>query len=97
MIVYCIILAVTDPVCGVVQYSNDFNRMGAFNISRLCGIIESGPDPLASYIAAFKAVKEFEGDTKCVTSTWNKALHDLEETSAGRSWTWQGTLFLCVL
>jgi pimeloyl-ACP methyl ester carboxylesterase len=76
----------SDPIAEAVQYSDDNNAAGAYDIKLVCSNFSSGADPLAT-LAALVVAKD--GNGTCVDVSYASYLESMKASSAGRSWLWQ--------
>jgi pimeloyl-ACP methyl ester carboxylesterase len=76
----------SDPIAEAVQYSDDNNAAGAYDIKLVCGNFSSGIDPLEA-LAGLVVAKDSNGT--CVDVSYANYIASMKATSAGRSWMWQ--------
>ena len=83
--------SLSDPIAGVVQYSNDNNKYQPFNVSVMCAQLTNEtaqPDPLLALVDLVNDIQVFT-NSSCVEVNYTAYIAELQPTSAGRSWTWQ--------
>jgi pimeloyl-ACP methyl ester carboxylesterase len=79
---------VSDPFCGVVQYSWDNNKYQLYNITGMCAQLEQD----AAKDGALEAVANFvlaNAGQECMVTDYKSMIEEMLPTSDGRSWTYQ--------
>jgi len=86
--------SITDPICGVVQYSGDNNAHGAFTIEMMCNLLQQGTDPLAAYARTIQTINN-QSSVQCIDASYANMVNDLKNPDprspmlSSRSWTYQ--------
>jgi len=81
--------SLSDPIAGVVQYNQDNNSYQPFDITEMCRMLEESSDALQGLVTVFNAYNKYSGQTECTDINYDNYIKYMQQTSAGRSWTWQ--------
>jgi len=77
---------ISDALCEVVQYNKDNNGRQQLTIDQLCTIFQNGQsNPVAAWAQAYQQIM----GTDCIEVDYGQMITDLQDTSAGRCWTYQ--------
>lgn len=83
--------SLSDPIAGIVQYSDDNTAYQPTDVAGACKILEdpSQPDPLLALLNLINFSNAFSNTTGCMDISYANYIASMQATSAGRSWTWQ--------